>query len=271
MFNLKFEVCIYNWYWYDLILQYSLGLIKYIGELMIYRWCPKEINHPLDLQVNLPFLSTTTRKFKARFGRNTLAGPQAALLQHYPGGFMRLLSQMHSSFRGVSGSLSARSSSSFYLLASPIPLRLFLSYPLPSAFAELSAFYFTQHARTSPQCSLSLSSKSSVFLLSSSTSLRACNAAVILVRFWRSRPPLCFLIFFLHHHIVARPFSGSGIHSRVSGPPCDAGSPWFFITLVTGVVTLLGTPSFRTWYMKAASDNARANVHDRFINLHKHN
>jgi len=77
------------------------------------------------------------------FGRNTLAG-----LRHYPGGFMRLLSQMHSSFRGVSGSLSVRSSSSFYLLASPIPLRLFLSCPLPPAFAELSAFYFTQHART---------------------------------------------------------------------------------------------------------------------------
>lgn len=77
---------------------------------------------------------------------------------------MRLLSQMHSSFRDVSGSLSARSSSSFYLLAPPVPLRLFLSRSLPSAFAELPAFYFTQHARTLPQCSLSLSSESSVFL-----------------------------------------------------------------------------------------------------------
>lgn len=79
---------------------------------------------------------------------------------------MRLLSQMHSSFRGVSGSLSARSSSSFYLLAPPVPLHLFLSLsrpPLP-AFAELPAFYFTQHAQTSPQCSLSLSSELYVFL-----------------------------------------------------------------------------------------------------------
>ena len=54
-----------------------------------------------------------------------------------------------------------RSSSSFYLLASPIPLRLFPSCPLPLAFAELSASYFTQHATL---CSLSLPSKSFSFL-----------------------------------------------------------------------------------------------------------
>jgi len=81
------------------------------------------------------------------------------------------------------------------------------------------------------QCSLSLSSESSVFLFSSSTSLRACNAAVILVRFWYSRPPLLPHLFFLHRHIVTRPFSGSSTNSRVSGPPCDAGFSWFFICL----------------------------------------
>lgn len=50
---------------------------------------------------------------------------------------MRLLSQMHSSFRDVSGSLSVRSSSSFYLLAPPVPpaLPLFLSL-------SLSLFFF---------------------------------------------------------------------------------------------------------------------------------
>jgi hypothetical protein len=64
-------------------------------------------------------------KFKATFGRNTPS--RTAGLLHYPGGFMRLLSQMHSSFRGVSGSLSVRSSFSFYLLAPPVPLHLFLS------------------------------------------------------------------------------------------------------------------------------------------------
>jgi len=176
------------------------------------------------------------------FGRNTLAG-------HYPGGFMRLLSQMHSSFRGVSGSLSVRSSSSFYLLASPIPLRLFLPCPLPPAFAELSAFYFTQHARTlHTMLTLALIR---VLRLSLPPRLFAPATRQWFLFVFGIHVLLCFLIFFfLHRHIVARPFSGSSTNSCVSGPPCDAGSLWFFITLVTDVVTLFGTP-FRTWYMKA--------------------
>lgn len=65
---------------------------------------------------------------------------------YYPWGFMRLLSQMHSSFRSVSGSLSVRSSSSFYLLAL---LRL-LSVSLVLSFAELSTIHFIRHAQTRP-------------------------------------------------------------------------------------------------------------------------
>lgn len=162
---------------------------------------------------------------------------------------MRLLSQMHSSFRGVSGSLSARSSSSFYLLAPPVPLHLFLSLSSasPGFCRTPGLLLYTTRANIAAVLTLALIRALRLSPLSSSTSLRARNAAVILVRFWYSRPPLCFpQLFFLHHHIVARPFSGSGTNGRVSGPPCKVGSPCFFITLVTGVVTLFGTPSFRT-------------------------
>lgn len=96
------------------------------GELMIYRWCLKEINRPLDPQVSLAPLIN----YNARVNSSLCSAKLPQLdrgLRHYLGEFMRLLSQMHSSFRDVSGSLSAWSSYSFYLLAPPVPLRLFLS------------------------------------------------------------------------------------------------------------------------------------------------
>lgn len=93
------------------------------------------------------------------------------------------------------------------------------SHPSSTSFSTLSLHFPSRLQRGSDSCS---------FLVFASSSL------------------LSSTFFFLHHHIVARPFSGSGTNGRISGPPCKVGSPCFFITLVTGVVTLFGTPSFRT-------------------------
>lgn len=164
---------------------------------------------------------------------------------------MRLLSQMHSSFRGVSGSLSARSSSSFYLLAPPVPLHLFLSLSLvrlsrllpnsrPSTLHNTRKHRRSAHSRSHP----SSTSFSTLFLHFPSRLQRGSDSCSFLV--FASSSLLSSTFFFLHHHIVARPFSGSGTNGRISGPPCKVGSPCFFITLVTGVVTHFGTPSFRT-------------------------
>lgn len=164
---------------------------------------------------------------------------------------MRLLSQMHSSFRGVSGSLSARSSFSFYLLAPPVPLHLFLSPSLLPAFAELSALpLYTTRTNTDAALTLTLIRVHRLSLLflrfpprlqrgSDSCSFLAFTSSSLLPRF----------LFF----IFTSSYSGAALFGlgRVSGPPRDAGSWWFFITLVTGVVTLFGTPSFGTWYMQA--------------------
>jgi len=162
---------------------------------------------------------------------------------------MRLLSQMHSSFHGVSGLLSVRSSSPCFSDSSPSLSLLSASL---SFYRTLGLLLYTTrtniangaHSRSHP------SPPSFSFLpqLPFAPATRQCFLFVFGIHVLLSASSS----FFLHHHIVVRPFSGSGINSRVSGPPCDVGSPWFFITLVTGVVTLLGTPSFRTWYMKAA-------------------
>lgn len=138
---------------------------------------------------------------------------------------MRLLSQMHSSFRGVSGSLSVRSLSSFYLHAPPVPLFLSLSFAFPSSFAELPAFYFTRHTHKHHA-----HSRSHPHLLLSPPPLSPMSCSF----FSTHQSTSCF--FSLHIIIMVRPFSDPGTNSRVSGPPRDVGSPWFFIILVTGVV-----------------------------------
>lgn len=52
------------------------------GELMIYRWCLKEINRPLDLQVSLAPLINYNARVNSRLcsGQTTPTGPRAAAL-----------------------------------------------------------------------------------------------------------------------------------------------------------------------------------------------
>lgn len=138
---------------------------------------------------------------------------------------MRLLSQMHSSFRGVSGSLSARSSSSFYLLAPPVPHHLFLSLSLSSASPGFcrtpGLLLYTTRANIAAVLTLALIRALRLSPLSSSTSLRARNAAVILVRFWYSRPPLCFpqLFFFTSSYSGAALFGLGHKRPRIGDHP----------------------------------------------------
>lgn len=125
---------------------------------------------------------------------------------------MRLLSQMHSSFRGVSGSLSVRSSfyplpfsPSFPLSSSSFPsrTRFFFSsllFCFPSAaFAELLAVYFTRHVQTQVNTStLALVRARPPSAHFSSPSLLTCNTRGSLCSFFRhSRSPL--FPRFLHH------------------------------------------------------------------------
>lgn len=134
---------------------------------------------------------------------------------------------MHSSFRDVSGSLSARSSSSFYLLAPPVPLRLFLSRSLPSdRFCRTPGLLlYTTRTNTAAVLTLALVRVPRLSLLYLHFSPRlqrgsdSCSFFGIHVLLSASSS------FFLHYRIVARPFSGSDTNSRVSGPPCDAESP----------------------------------------------
>lgn len=142
---------------------------------------------------------------------------------------------MHSSFRSVSGSLSAWSSS-FYLL----PLFLFTALPF-AALAELLAFCFTRHAQTQAQ------TRSTLALVRLSPPAKR---AAPLAPFRHSRPRL--FPRFLHHRSGAALFGAAAQTAGESQDHPALGSrPWFFITLVTGVVTLPGTSSSRTWCMKA--------------------
>lgn len=136
-------------------------------------------------------------------------------LRHYPREFMWLLSKMHSSLRGVSGSLLVRSASLFYLfLLCPsflflLPFSLsslLLSSPiaLSTTFTKLSvlSIFYTRYAYKHKQhahFTLALIRASLSFTFSTSISLHLQNA----------RDSFCFLstftapsvssILFLHH------------------------------------------------------------------------
>lgn len=97
------------------------------GELMIYRWCLKEINRPLDPQVSLAPLINYDARVNSRLcsGQTTPAGPRAAALSWriyaapFPNAFIIPRCQ-RLAFSLVFVLLLS-------LLAPPVPLRLFLS------------------------------------------------------------------------------------------------------------------------------------------------
>lgn len=152
------------------------------------------------------------------FGQTTPAGPRAAALSWriyaapFPNAFIIPRCQRLAFSPVFVLLLSPRSSGSSPSL-SLVHFPWLLPNSRPSTLHNMHEHRHSAHSRSHP----SPPSFSSLLPLPS-----AYNAAVILVRFWHSRPLLCFLIFFLHHRIVARPFSGSGTNDRVSGPPCDA-------------------------------------------------
>jgi len=157
------------------------------------------------------------------------------------------------------------------LLASPIPLRLFLSCPLPLAFTELSAFYFTQHARTLP----------TVLTLALIQVLRLFPFFLNFpLRLQRGSASCSFLAFtsssLLPHLFFTSSYSGAALFGLGHKQPRIGTTLWCWIPMIlynacNGCCDAPRDTLFPNVIYESCKTITRANVDDRFINLYKHN